>query len=117
MIKNLEALGNLPLLQNLTILDLFGYSAEDMQILERIPGLRSLDLESISKETGRAARKKWKGRLYDLEVQKLRADDWLKDNLENPFRHWDGSDFVPVGAFKKTMQQYKKMKRNDFLNI
>lgn len=111
IIKNLENLGKLPFLRNLTISDLFGFSAEDMKILERVPELRSLDLDSIPKEAGMAVRKTWRGKLDYLEIKKLRSDDWLKENLENPFRHWDGSEFIPARAYKRTIQQYKKTKK------
>lgn len=110
-LKNLKALGDLAFLRELTIWDLFGYSAEDLQVLGQIPELRSLDLNSIPKEAGLAVRKTWKGKLDYLEVRKLRSEEWLKENLENPFRHWDGSEFVPTAAYKKTMQQYKKTKK------
>lgn len=29
---------------------------------------------------------------------------WLKDNLENPLRHWDGNEFIP-GAAPLTLLQ------------
>ncbi|MBD5134647.1 MAG: hypothetical protein HDT39_01590 [Lachnospiraceae bacterium] len=111
IIKNLDALGRMCSLRDLTVYDLFGFSADDMKVLEKLPQLRSLDLYSIPKEAGLAARKICKGKLDNLEVQRLRSDDWLKENLDNPFRHWDGSEFVPIGAYKKTMQQYKKTRK------
>ena len=110
-LKNLKALGNLAFLRELTIWDLFGYSAEEIQVLGQLSELRSLDLDSIPKEAGLAVRKMWKGKLDYLGVRKLRSEEWLKENLENPFRHWDGSEFVPAAAYKKTMQQYKKTKK------
>ena len=58
-----------------------------------------------------AVKKTWKGKLDYLEVKRLRSDNWLKENLENPFRDWDGSEFVPAAAYKKTIQQYKKTKK------
>ena len=111
IINNLEALEKLSFLKELTISDLFGFSAEDMKVLERIPDLRGLDLYSIPKEAGMAVKKTWKRKLDYLEVKRLRSDDWLKENLENPFRDWDGSEFVPAAAYKKTIQQYKKAKK------
>ena len=111
IITNLEALGKLRFLKDLSIMELFGFSAEDMKILERIPELRSLDFYSIPKEAGMAVKKAWKGKLDYLNVERLRSDDRLKENLENPFRNWDGSEFVPAAAYKKTMQQYKKTKK------
>ncbi|MDE5873430.1 MAG: hypothetical protein K2H07_05900, partial [Lachnospiraceae bacterium] len=111
IINNLEALEKLHFLRDLTITELFGFSAEDMKVLERISELRNLDLYSVPKEAGMAVRKTWKGKLDYLEVKRLRSEDWLKENLENPFRDWDGSEFVPAAAYKKTMQQYKKTKK------
>ena len=111
IINNLEALEKLHFLRDLIIQDSFGFSAEDMKVLERISELRSVDLYSVPKEAGMTVRKTWKGKLDYLEVKRLRSDDWLKENLENPFRDWDGSEFVPAAAYKKTIQQYKKTKK------
>lgn len=111
VIKNLDILGRLPALRHVSIWDLFGFAAEDIYALEKLSGLEYLDLGSIPKEAGLAARKIWKGKLGFLSVKKLRADDWLKENLENPFRHWDGSEFVPAGAYKLAMQQYKRTRK------
>lgn len=111
IINNLEALEKLPFLRELIISDLFGFSEADMKFLERIPELRGLDLYSIPKEAGMAVKKTWKGKLDYLAVKRLRSDDWLKENLGNPFRDWDGSEFVPAAAYKKTIQQYKKTKK------
>ncbi len=112
ILNNLETLGKLPFLKDLALSDLFGFSAEDMNILEQISELRSLALYSIPKEAGMAIKKTWKGKLDYLKVERLRSDEWLKENLENPFCDWDGSEFVPAAAYKKTIQQYKKTKKH-----
>ena len=46
-----------------------------------------------------------------LRVNRLRLESWQKENLENPFRHWDNSKKIPTGAAKKASEQYKKTKR------
>ncbi len=110
-IKGLEALREMKQLRSILIGSLFGYTAEDLKVLEELPELRKLYMECIPKEAGAAAKKTWKGKLDSLDVRMLRGDDWLKDNLDNPFRHWDGNGFVPDGAFKKAKDQYKKTKK------
>lgn len=103
-----EDLGRMKRLRELSICDLFGYGEKDMEVLETLPELRKLWMESVPREAGAAVRKRFKGRLDSLDIRKLRAEEWMKENLNNPFRHWDGSDFVPGAAFKKASAQYRR---------
>ena len=33
---------------------------------------------------------------------------WLAQNLDNPFRGWDGAEHIPAAAAKKAANQYRK---------
>ena len=58
-------------------------------------------------EAGLYLKKYWKGKLDRLSVTHLRDDGWLKDNLKNPLRHWDGKEFIPGGAYRSARKCYK----------
>ncbi|MBS6953375.1 MAG: hypothetical protein KH230_09075 [Enterocloster asparagiformis] len=111
VLTNFGALEKLRGLRTLAIQDLFGYGEEETAVLERLFGLRRLWMDSVPREAGAAARKRFKNRLDSLDIRKLRADGWMKENLDNPFRHWDGSDFVPAAAFRKASAQYQATRR------
>ena len=44
----------------------------------------------------------------DLQITKPRKAEWLAQNLDNPFRGWDGAEHIPAAAAKKAAGQYRK---------
>lgn len=91
--------------------DLFGYDVGDMEALEGLQELRELDFDSVPKEAGLYLKKYRKGKLDRLSVTHLRDEGWLRDNLENPLRHWDGNQFIPEAAYRSARKCYKDTKK------
>lgn len=111
IIKNMKMLGRLEELQVLSLEDLFGFGMEFLEEIGQLPMLRDLSCGSIPKDVGMEIKRQLKGKIDILSVTKLRDEDWLKENLNNPLRHWDGSEFIPSAAYKKAFQCYKDTKR------
>ena len=111
IVKNMKMLGRLEELQVLSLEELFGFDVEFLEGIGQLPMLRDLSCESIPKDVGIEIKRQQKGKIDILSVTKLRDEDWLKENLDNPLRHWDGSEFVPPAAYKKAFQCYKDTKR------
>ena len=111
-LSNLRALGQMHGLKNIYVQDLFGYGSQDLDFLSELPGLRELDFDSIPKEAGVYLKKKWKGKLDICSITHLREEGWMRENLENPLRHWDGSEFVPAAAYKGAVKCYKDTKKS-----
>lgn len=110
-IHDVAEIAKLPELETLTFWDLFGFSADDFPRPENLPQLRNLWLESVPAETGKKIKKLYKGKIQELQVLKLRSDEWLHENLNNPLRHWDGSEFVPKSKYKKSVALWKDTRR------
>ena len=110
-IRNLAEISKLYDLETLTIDDLFGFSAENFPRPESLPELRHLWIESIPADAGKMIKKIYKGKIQDLSVLKLRSDEWLHENLNNPLRHWDGSEFVPKSKYTKSVALWKETRR------
>ena len=110
-VTRMRAVGKLSGLRHFYGKDLFGYGAEDMEALESLRELRELDLDSIPKGVGLYLKKRWRGKLERLSVAHLREDSWLRDNLENPLRHWDGSEFIPGAAYRSAVKCYKDTRK------
>ena len=110
-VTHMRAVGGLPGLRNLYCKDLFGYGAGEMEALEGLHELRELDFDSVPKDAGLYLKKRWKGKLDRLTVAHLREEGWLKDNLENPLRHWDGNEFIPETAYRSAGKCYKDTKK------
>ena len=59
----------------------------------------------------KAAKQLWKGKPgMDLRITKPRKPEWLAQNLDNPFRGWDGAEHIPAAAAKKAANQYCKIR-------
>lgn len=43
-----------------------------------------------------------------LRITKPRKSEWLAQNLDNPFRTWDGVEHIPISSAKKAVEQYRK---------
>lgn len=110
-IVNFQAIENLHNLAYITCSNLFGYTASDMESLQTLPNLCEIDFESIPKEAGTYLKKFWKNKLDKMSVTRLRDDGWLQENLHNPLRHWDDSEFVPKAAYKSALKCYKETKK------
>lgn len=110
-IRDVAEISNLRELETLTMDDLFGFSADDFPRPESLSELRNLWLESVPADAGKAIKKLYKGKIQDLQVLKLRSDEWLHENLNNPLRHWDGNEFVPKSKFTKSVALWKETRR------
>ena len=78
--------------------------------------MRELVFDIIPRDVGLYLKKYWKweldrGGLDRLSVTHLRDESWLKDNLENPLRHWDGNEFIPEAAYRSARKCYKDTKK------
>ena len=108
---HMQSVEKLSRLRNLYCKDLFEYDAGDLEALEKLQELRELDFDSVPKRAGQYLKKYWKGKLDWLSITHLRDEGWLKDNLENPLRHWDGNEFIPDAAYRSARKCYKDTKK------
>lgn len=110
-IHDVAEISKLHKLEKLVIQDLFGFSADDFPRPEVLSELRILWLMSIPAEAGKEIKKWYRGKVNDLEVIKLRSEEWLRENMNNPLRHWDGSEFVPKAKYTKSVALWKETRR------
>ena len=66
-------------------------------------------MTSLPETAAKAAKQLWKNKPgMDLWITKARKPEWLAQNLDNPFRGWDGAEHIPTSAAKKAANQYRK---------
>lgn len=111
-LSNISSLRNLKTLEVLSLEEIFGFTAEEFPTPGTCPLLNTLWMESIPEEAGKQIKKKYKGKITELDIRKLRKPEWLAENLDNPLRHWDGSEFVPPAKFKKAVVIYRNARRD-----
>ena len=96
-------------LKNLSTYDLFGFGADDIPTPDQMPNLNWFWMTSLPEDASKAAKRLWKGKpSMDLRITKPRKPEWLAENLDNPFRDWDGAEHIPASSAKKAANQYRK---------
>ena len=100
---NFSAVGGARELTNLSTFDLFGFGAADIPTPEQMPELRWFWMTSLPETAAKAAKQIWKGKPgMDLRITKPRKPEWLAQNLDNPFRGWDGAEHNPLPPLQKS---------------
>lgn len=98
-------------LEVLTTMDLFGFTAEDIPRPDSLPNLRRFWMNSLPEDAAKVAKKLYKKRKeegLDLWITKSRKPEWLAQNLDNPFRSWDGQENITPANAKKAATLYRK---------
>lgn len=112
-LKGLSHLTRLQELASFSTQDLFGFSGEEFPAPDALPQLARLWMSSLPEEAAKrikAAYKKEVAKGLDLHITQPRKADWLANNLNNPFRDWDGRDNISASIAKKAAELYKKMR-------
>ncbi|OEZ69338.1 hypothetical protein JAB5_35670 [Janthinobacterium sp. HH103] len=110
--SNLASIARLDRLRSFTAYELFGYGADDFPAPAQLPALSSLCLASLPADAAKAIKAKYKKAAVlglNLSVTRPRKPEWLAENLDNPFRDWDGRVHISVAYAKKAAQAYKKL--------
>ncbi len=108
-LQNFSAVSQFRELTNFSTFDLFGFGASEIPTPEQMLELHWFWMTSLSEDAAKAAKKLWKEKSgMNLWVTKPRKPEWLAQNLDNPFRGWDGAEHIPATAAKKAAGQYRK---------
>lgn len=110
-VVNIDALERFTRLKEFSLMDMFGFDAAEFPSPEKLPKLRWLWLTSIPKDVAEKVKREYKGLGIDLEVSKPRTAEWLAENLDNPFRGWDGDGVVTATNSKKAAGLYRDFKK------
>jgi hypothetical protein len=119
ILQGLERLAALKSLSTLMLNDVFPPADAALPGPSAWPALAMLWLTSVPADLAAAAKKAYKAetaRGLNLSVRQPRKPEWLAANLDNPFREWDGSEFVTSAQAKKAAMLYRKA-RTDALKL
>ena len=116
-LRNFSAVREFRELTDFSTYDLFGFTADDIPTPEQMPALIWFWMTSLPEDAAKMAKKLWKGKKgMSLRITKARKPEWLAQNLDNPFRNWDGAEHIPASAAKKAANQYRKT-RSELLKL
>lgn len=110
--SNVASIARLAHLQDFTAYELFGYGPDDFPTPAQLPSLSSLCLASLPADAAKAIKSSYKKAAalgLSLSVTRPRKPEWLAENLDNPFRDWDGREHISAAYAKKAAQAYKKL--------
>ncbi|AVM49093.1 hypothetical protein [Capnocytophaga sp. oral taxon 878] len=102
-LRNIEALAKLQHLESVWLSDLYDFDSFVKKT--EMPNLRSISLWSVPKVVADKVKKEFKG-IDELDIKQARTDEWIKANLDNPLRNWDGREGTKPSVAKKTMKAY-----------
>ncbi|WP_455816209.1 hypothetical protein [Pseudomonas cerasi] len=112
MVSNMASLSRLSGLQMFTTVDLFGFGPDEFPAPPQLPHLSLLWMNSLPADVASAVKKAYKNAALsglDLAIKQARKPAWLAENLNNPFRDWDGREHISAANAKKAATLYKKM--------
>ena len=90
---------------------MFGFTAEDIPKPEDLPQLSMFWMSSLPEDAAKVAKKYYKKQQdkgLNLWITKPRKSEWLAQNLDNPFRSWDGQENISIANAKKAASLYRK---------
>lgn len=102
-LRNIEALAKLQHLESVWLSDLYDFDSFVKKT--EMPNLRSISLWSVPKVVADKVKKEFKG-IDELDIKQARTDEWIKANLDNPLRNWDGREGTKPSVAKKAMKAY-----------
>ncbi len=114
-VENMNSISLLKSLSWLTLNDIFGFSAKDFPSPNSLSSVSCIWMSSIPEDVAKKVKKEYKH--IDLWIRKGRKPEWLEANLNNPFRHWDGDEYIAAAHTKKASTLYAKYYKQigDFL--
>lgn len=77
-------------------------------------GQTALRLTSLPEDAAKAIKQAYKPKVkqgLNLSIRQPRKPEWLADNLDNPFRTWDGREGITTAQAKKAASLYKQLRR------
>ena len=110
-IINFGKLSKFSELEVLTTMDIFGFTAREVPRPDDLKKLYRLWMNSLPEDAAKEVKKLYKKRKdagLDLWITKPRKEEWLAQNLDNPFRSWDGDENIPQSIAKKAATIYRK---------
>lgn len=110
--SNVGSIARLTCLREFAAHELFGYHPDEFPAPAQMPALSSLHLASLPADAAKAIKARYKKAAalgLELSVTRPRTPEWLAENLDNPFRDWDGREHIAVAQARKAAQAYKKL--------
>jgi len=114
MLHHVNSLQQLTDLSSFSTHDLFGFTGKEFPTPDQLHHLSRLWLSSLPADAARHIQKIYKARVplgLDLSVTKPRKPEWLEENVDNPFRDWEGRESITAAHARKAAQLYKKVLR------
>ncbi|WP_411342732.1 hypothetical protein ACE3MZ_13785 [Paenibacillus sp. WLX1005] len=111
-VQHMEHLVQLEQLHSLRMNDMFNFTSEQFPDPDEWSSIRVLDMVSLPAEAAKEIKKKYKKRAaagMHIHIKRPRKPEWLAENLNNPFRDWDGREGLTTTQAKKAAKAYNTL--------
>lgn len=111
---NGSALNRLQGLRRIDIHEMFGMTAQDVLDPVRLNELEYISLDCVPADYAAAVRRAWApeaGKGVYLSISKARTPEWVRENVDNPLRAWDGREGISNRSYKKALSAWKASTR------
>lgn len=106
IIENMAELGKLKGLKRLMLFDLFGYNSDEFPVRSQWSMLEYIFIQTYPADLAKKLKKEFSD-CNDYFVRMPKKPEWIAENLDNPFRDWEGRE-IANGKIKKAVAAYKK---------
>ena len=112
---NFEHLSSLSQLKVVQLSELFGFTAKAFPTKKQWVNLETLNISTYPKELTQHIIQEFSS-IESFELRLPKTADWVADNIDNPFRIWDGRHFsdkelkIAHTAYKKVSAKIRKLK-------
>ncbi|EWS99809.1 hypothetical protein N865_20675 [Intrasporangium oryzae NRRL B-24470] len=111
---NASEFNRLQQLRRIDVHEMFGMTAHDLLDPAHLAEMEYISLDCVPAEYAYAMRRAWtpeasKG-VY-LSISKARTPEWVRENVDNPLRAWDGREGISNRTYKKALTAWKASTR------
>jgi hypothetical protein len=113
-LRHVEVLGQLKQLREIALFDVFGIAPAEFPPPEAFPLLASLTMVSVPADLASWVKAAYKASIANglqLDIRQPRKEEWLAENLDNPFRTWDGREGITPTQARKATAAYKALRK------
>lgn len=111
---NASELNRLQRLRRIDVHEMFGMTHYDLLEPAQLNEMEYISLDCVPADYAAAMRRAWTpeaGKGVYLSISKARTPEWVRENVDNPLRAWDGREGISSRSYKKALSAWKDSTR------
>ncbi|WP_186815288.1 hypothetical protein [Terrabacter aerolatus] len=107
---NASELNQLQRMRRIDVHEMFGMTGHDVLDPARLNEMEYISLDCVPVDYAGAVRRAWTpeaGKGVYLSISKARTPEWVRENVDNPLRAWDGREGISSRTYKRALSAWK----------